>query len=243
MIHMSSLQKNSKTILLSSIILFFSYQMFRIIWPYTTWRTDIDFLQTKYHIIHLSYYKMAFYGHIFSSMLVLPAGAFLFSNWLLKNFSTLHRWIGKSYVGLVLCISAPTGMIMAFHANGGWMAQVSFLILTPLWWWSTYLGYRTARQLDFKAHKRWMIRSYALTFSAISLRLYQFILTAFSHLEAETQYILVSWLSWIGNLIMVELWLERKSLMMWIDNSIRLKKMPKVFSQMKSLPTSGRMKG
>ena len=198
--------KNVITVLPSAIILFFTYQMLLIIMPYTTWQTDIDFLLTKQHIIHLDYYRIAFYGHIYSSLIVLLSGAFLFSNWILRNFSRIHRWIGKSYVGLVLLVSAPTGMVMAFHANGGWLAQLSFLILTPLWWWFTYQGYRTARQLNFEAHKKWMIRSYALTFSAVSLRFYQLVLGSLFYMDPEVQYIWVSWISWVGNLVIVEFW-------------------------------------
>ena len=207
-----SISKNINTLIWSAIVLFFTYQMLLIIWPYTTGQLDIDFLLTKQHIIHLDYYRIAFYGHIYSSLIVLLSGAFLFSKWILRNFSKLHRWIGKCYVGLVLIISAPTGMVMAYHANGGWLAQLSFLILTPLWWWFTYQGYRTVRQLNFEAHKKWMIRSYALTFSAVSLRFYQLVLGSLFYMDPEMQYILVSWISWVGNLVVVEIWSKKKSL-------------------------------
>ena len=108
------------------IILFFSYQMFQIVWPYTTWEWNVDFLQTKAHIVHLSYYRIAFYLHIFSSLIVLASGAFLFSNQLLKKQPKLHRQLGKTYVGLLLFISAPSGLIMAFHANGGFFGAIEF---------------------------------------------------------------------------------------------------------------------
>jgi hypothetical protein len=64
-------------------ILFFSYQFLQIILPYTSWEWDIDFLLTKQHIIHLDYYRAAFYAHIFSSPFVLASGAVLFSKYML----------------------------------------------------------------------------------------------------------------------------------------------------------------
>ena len=199
------------TLAWSGIICFFSYQMFQIIWPYTSWERDVDFLLTKQAIIHLDFYRWAFYAHIFSSLIVLFAGGFLFSNVILRKYPKLHRALGKCYVGLLLFVSAPSGMVMAFYANGGWMAQLSFVVLTPLWWWVTFKGYQTARSRDFKAHKKWMMRSYALSLSAISLRVYQIVLGHFFYLDPVMQYVLVSWGSWIGNLIVIEWWIWRQS--------------------------------
>jgi len=186
------------------LILFFTYQMFQIIWPYTTWEWDVDFLLTKQAIIHLDYYRVAFYSHIFSSLFILGSGAFLFSNHILRKYKKLHRVLGKTYVGLLLLIAAPSGLVMAFHANGGWMAQLSFVILSPLWWYVTYRGYQTARQKDFKAHRIWMMRSYALSLSAVTLRVMQLSLNYFFYLDPQQLYIFVSWVSWLLNLGVVE---------------------------------------
>ena len=218
------LKKNITSLLWTALIAFFSFQMLMIVLPYTSWEWDVDFLITKQHIIHLDYYRIAFYSHVFSSVIVLLSGAILFSGFVLLKMPKLHRFVGKTYVFLLLLISAPSGMVMAFYANGGWMAQLSFLILTPLWWWFTYQGYRTARQQKFKAHKKWMVRSYALTFSAITLRVAQMILGSFFYLDTEVQYILVSWGSWILNLAVVELW------MFWKLNSNKNRKKTLSFS-------------
>jgi len=200
------------TLLWAGLISFFSYQMFQIISPYTSWEWNVDFLITKQDIIHLDYYRIAFYSHISTSLIVLLSGAFLFSDFILKNYSKLHRYAGRTYVFLLLLIAAPSGMVMAFHANGDWLTKLSFLILTPLWWWFTWKGFRTALQKDFKAHRVWMIRSYALTLSAISLRVYQMILGTFFFMEPEVQYLLVSWGSWVGNLVVVEFYFSMKKL-------------------------------
>ena len=178
-----------------ALISIFSYLMLDIVIPYLSWEWDIDFLKTKQHIIHLLHYRTAFYLHIFSSCFVLFAGAFLFSKSIIKNFRQVHRWAGKIYVLILLLISAPTGMVMAFYANGGWPAKVSFLILCPLWWYCTYMGYRKIREKKIKEHEIWMIRSYALTLSAISLRLYQMLL-GHSGWDPVSQYIFVSWVTY-----------------------------------------------
>lgn len=203
-------QKYIRSLLWVTIIGYFSFKMLEIVWPYTSGRLDIDFLLTKTSIVHLDHYRLAFYSHIFSSLVVLSSGAFLFSNYLLKKWPKLHRWLGKVYVLLLLAVSAPSGMVMAVYANGGWAAKASFLILTPIWWWFTWKGYQTAVRRQFKAHRQWMMRSYALTLSAISLRIYQMMLGQLVYIDPVTQYIFVSWVSWVGNLIVVEILIRAK---------------------------------
>ncbi len=210
---------NIKPILWPLTILFFTYLFIQIIWPYTSWERDIDFLLTKQHIIHLNYYRAAFYAHIFSSPLVLASGAVLFSKYVLKNWPKLHRYAGRIYVATLLLVSAPSGFVMGFHANGGLAAQISFFILTPLWWWFTWKGFETARQRQFVQHKNWMLRSYALTLSAVSLRVYQMLLGNFSEMDYESQYVLVSWAAWLGNLLAAEWLILRRTKAKGVENT------------------------
>ena len=202
--------KTWKTLLWIIFIFFFSAKMLEIIWPYTSGRLDIDFLLTKTAITHLPHYRLAFYSHISSSLLVLLSGAFLFSKTLLKRWPKLHRWAGRIYVALLILISAPSGMVMAFYANGGWLVKASFLLLTPLWWWFTWKGFQTARRKEFRDHQIWMIRSYALTLSAVSLRVYQLILGHWFYIDPLIQYLFVSWFSWLGNLAIAEVLIHFK---------------------------------
>lgn len=200
--------KRVSATLFVGVILFSTYLMGKIIFPYLSWKWNIDFLLTKQMIIHLDHYRLAFYAHIISSLIVLFSGAFLFSSFVLKRFPKVHRNMGKLYVALLLLISAPSGLIMAYYANGGIWVKVSFMILTPLWWWFTYKGYTTIRDKKVVAHRRWMIRSYALTLSAISLRAYQFLFSYVDIVDPQFQYLLVSWISWVGNLCIAELYIQ-----------------------------------
>jgi len=186
------------------IISFFTYLMVNIVLPYTSWRDDVDFLLTKSEVVQRVYYMASFYAHIFSSCIILFCGAFLFSNVVLRRFKKLHRYLGRLYVGLVLIVSAPSGLVMAVHANGGIKAQTSFVLLSVLWWLFTYKGFKTAVQGNFIAHRKWMMRSYALTLSAVTLRVMQMILGSYFYLDPVSQYIFVAWGSWMFNLFLIE---------------------------------------
>ncbi len=198
----------------SMTLLFFTYLMFAIVAPYSSGRLDIDFLLTKQEIIHLLHYQWAFYLHIFSSLFILAAGVVQFSRWVRERFLNLHRWVGRVYILLILVISAPAALVMSFYGNGGAFAQMSFVILSLLWWWFTYKAFATVRKGDIRSHQKFMIRSYALTLSAISLRISQMLLSEHTLLEPETIYLTISWSSWVGNLLVAE-WIIR----IWISRN------------------------
>jgi Predicted membrane protein (DUF2306) len=195
---------------------FFWYLMLRIILPYTSGETDIDFLQTKQHIIHLSHYRWAFYLHIFSSLWLLGSGLTQFSSFLLKRYPSVHRWIGKVYIGIILFVSGPAALIMAYYANGDLIGQISFMTLSILWWWVTFRGYQAIRNEQIKAHGEWMIRSYALTFSAITLRIMQFYFATFTTIDSELAYQIIAFPSWILNILIAEWIIRKASWMKWV---------------------------
>ncbi|MEM7105525.1 MAG: DUF2306 domain-containing protein [Bacteroidota bacterium] len=191
------------------LLFFFSYQMLMIIWPYRYLGWDIDFLRTKQDVIGLEHWRYAFWVHIFSSMFVLLAGATQFSSWFLRQLPRIHRWVGMLYVVLIIFVTGPAAIVMSFYSNGGMIGRVSFVILAVGWWVFTLLAYLAVRKHDYPRHARWMIRSYALTFSAITLRIYQFLFGWWFDFDHVVQYAIVAWLSWTINLVVGE-WLIKR---------------------------------
>ena len=60
---------------------------------------------------------------------------------------------------------------------------------------------------DAIRHRRWMIRSYALTAAAITLRIYLPLSVAF-HWPFSLAYPAIAWLCWIPNALAVEVYLR-----------------------------------
>ena len=112
--------------------------------------------------------------------------------------------MGYTYIVDVLLLAGPSGLIMGFYANGPVSAKMSFVILAALWIVYTALAYKKAIDKNFIEHRNWMIRSYALTLSAISLRLMAMYLQKWFHMEAFAEYTLIAWLSWTVNLVIAE---------------------------------------
>lgn len=159
-----------------------------------------------------SIYLLALYGHILSSGLILLVGIFGFSTWIQQKKLYWHRILGKLYVSLVLFISAPCGFIMAWFAQGGWSGSVCFLLLSILWWFFTAQAWLAICQKNIPSHRAFMLRSYALTCSAIFLRWYTFLLAYYWNMRGIETYAWIAWASWVPNLILVEFYLWKSKI-------------------------------
>lgn len=194
--------------LLLLVLAFFSALMLQITLQYIPIRLDVAFLQIKQQYIHIIPWRIAFFTHVFTSMFVLIAGFTQFSQYILRRYKKWHRVIGKIYVIDVLFITGPASFIMALQANGGIPSRMAFTLLAILWIYTTAKAWQTALAKQFTEHKAWMMRSYALTLSAITLRAWKWLLIALFHLRPLNAYMTVAWMGFVPNLIFVE-WLIR----------------------------------
>ena len=183
--------------------------MLTMIIDYSSFRTDIHFLQQKQEYLPMIWWRIAFYVHVFSSILALAAGFTQFSNYILQKHKRLHRTIGKLYVINILLINFPSGMILAVYANGLLPGKTAFIILDCLWFYFTLRAYLAIRKSKVREHREFMIRSFALTFSAITLRTWKIILSNTLHPDPLTLYMIDAWMGFVPNLLFAE-WLIRR---------------------------------
>ena len=178
--------------------------MLRITLPYLSLNDTTSFLQIKQWVIHNRIWKFSFYLHVFTSIFLLFAGFTQFSDYILKKHKTLHRALGYAYVIILLCASAPAGFVMSLYANGGIYSQIAFTTLSILWFAFTFIAFKKAKQKDFIAHRNFMIRSYALTLSALTLRAWKLGIVEVFRPNPMDVYMIVAWLGWIPNFILAE---------------------------------------
>ncbi len=188
------------------MLAFFCWLMAAITMAYIPYNTDVGFLRIKQEYIAIDHWRIAFFIHVYASMWVLFAGFTQFSKRLLRNQPKLHRALGYIYVADVLFITGPAGLLMGFYANGGLLSRAGFLSLAVLWILFTAVALIKAKQKKFKAHRKFMILSYALTLSAITLRAWKYLITNTITLPPMDVYRVVAWLGWVGNLV-VAFWI------------------------------------
>lgn len=184
---------------------FFTALMAGITLHYIPYNTDTGFLRIKQHYIHTDHWRIAFFIHVYASIWVLLAGFTQFSKALLRNRPRLHRTMGYIYTIDILLITGPTGLLMGFYANGGLISRIAFVMLACLWIFCTAMALHKARKRDFKAHRNFMIRSYALTLSAITLRAWKYAITNTIELPPMEVYRMVAWMGWVINLGIAEI--------------------------------------
>ena len=175
------------------------------VWPYLNFEPGIHFLTTKSAATNSSVlFRLGFYVHITTSLAVLAAGLVQFFPRWFRGRARLHRNLGKLYVASVLLLAAPSGLILAAYANGGLVAKVGFALQCGVWWLSTWQAYRLARQRRWEEHTAWMLRSFAVTLAALSLRSESYLLYYLLGTKPIETYLTVAWLSWTGNLVLAE---------------------------------------
>ena len=88
-------------------------------------------------------------------------------------------------------------------AEGGTPARVGFTLLAIGWFTTATLSIHALKKKRYRTHGRWMARNFALTFSAVTLRVG---LAYFQQLGFtwDTLYPIMSYASWIPNLLVAE---------------------------------------
>jgi uncharacterized membrane protein len=153
-------------------------------------------------------HRLGLYAHVFGAVFALALGPFQFSARLRARRLALHRWLGRLYLGVGVLIGGTAGLYMAVHAFGGLAAQLGFGCLALAWLYSGARAYAAIRARDIATHRRWMVRNFALTFAAVTLRLYLPVGMA-SGAAFELAYPAIAWLCWVPNLIVAELLFNR----------------------------------
>lgn len=156
------------------------------------------FLSDKEHFFYS--YSFFFYAHIIASPIVFFIGFYQ----LVNKKNSVHRFLGRLYVVLVVLFAAPGGLYMAQYAIGGIWSEVNFSIMAILWIIFTVLAAIKARQHNFKQHRTFMYRSFILTNSAILIRVFAYFNNAFDILDTVNGYVLIAWLSWLPWLLIYE---------------------------------------
>ena len=154
-------------------------------------------------------HRVAIFVHIFCSVLAMALGPWQFFPGLRARRPALHRWSGRIYLLGGVLPGGIAGLYVSGFAFGGTFNQIGFAVLAVLWLTTGYLAYRTIRRGDIAAHRQWMLRNFALTFAAVTLRLYLGVFSA-SGIPFETFYAWLGWLCWVPNLLFIEWHIRRK---------------------------------
>jgi uncharacterized membrane protein len=179
--------------------------LFSITLSYFSFRSDWNFLKVKQDVVFNAFWRTAFYIHITGGMVAIVSGPIQFLASFRNRYRLTHRAIGKVYVGVILFMAGPSGLFMAFYAEGGTVGAAGFLTMALLWFGTTYLALEQIRKGNVARHRDWMTRSFALSLAAVTLRTW--VPLASRHLGIDQELVIQSsaWISWVPNLLVAEL--------------------------------------
>ena len=194
---------------------------FAAIAPYATFNPD-NFNNATSRFADETPLRLAgLYIHAFAGGIALIIGPCQFLSKLRNRRPTLHRWMGRIYLVGIL-FSGLAAFLIAPGMISGLVGEIGLLLLAILWLWTGWNAYRNIRAGNKEIHREWMIRNYALTFSAVTLRLWLGILIGTQIPFLETKYAndfdtlfvevyrVVMWLAWVPNLIVAEMIVRRR---------------------------------
>lgn len=142
--------------------------------------------------------------------------------WLRQKHPKVHRISGRLYVFLGVVPSGIFALVVSIMSTVGPDGKIGNVLLSLLWFATTFAGFLAARRHDFQAHRRWMIRSFALCWSIVVNRVWIVLLLVIllpfkdSYYGGDTDALVADvavasiWLSWIVNLMIAQWWLDRR---------------------------------
>lgn len=163
--------------------------------------------QSKGDLVNDQTWQFFFYLHVGGGLIALSIGWLQFWTKFRNKKLSAHRKLGIVYV-LVILIGSIGGAYSAIYATGGFGNQLGFFLLAVGWFYTTLMAFITIKKGNLESHKNWMTYSYALTYAAVTLRIFLPLWMA-SGIPFEESYNAIAWFCWVPNLVIAQ-WIVNK---------------------------------
>jgi uncharacterized membrane protein YozB (DUF420 family) len=168
-----------------------------------------------------AYYPLLVAHVVFASIAMLSACLQIWTSFR-RRYPAAHRAIGRLYVFGGVLPAGLAGLAIGSVSPFGPTLRASNVLLAVLWLACTTMGFRMGQRRRLAEHRRWMTRSFALTMSIITNRLWAVIFTIVlvpqlsttfggnERLMVQTIAGLSGWLGWVLPLLVAEWWLVER---------------------------------
>jgi uncharacterized membrane protein YfcA len=151
-----------------------------------------------------------FIPHMAGGLIAISVGLVQLWLGLTGRTGTLHRILGRTYLGGVTLGSAG-GFYLALTIDPKYFAYaVGLFLLCTAWVMTTAMAYVAIRRGAIDQHREWMIRSYTVTFAFVTFRLVERLLMHW-HVAADDEIdAMIAWGCWSVPLLFIEPLLQLK---------------------------------
>ncbi|GAA1853665.1 DUF2306 domain-containing protein [Myceligenerans crystallogenes] len=161
--------------------------------------------------------QAALYLHIVAGGLALGLSPLQLARRVRARAPRLHRVVGRVVIA-AMTMGGLSGMVLSGVNAAGPVGVAGFGLLGALWVVFPVLALRAIRRRDVRAHERWMVRGFALTYAGVMLRLWLVLLLTAqgaagipADVAFERAYAFMPFLCWVPNLVVAELYLRRRA--------------------------------
>jgi hypothetical protein len=121
----------------------------------------------------------------------------------------LHRWIGRTVIGLAFAL-VPTGALFAAMRplSNAFAELVPIMFYGSLFAIAALMGIKRARERNFVAHREWMLRAFAIGVGISSVRIWFLLFLHTSGMPAKDFFPSAFWIAFAANLAGIELWIN-----------------------------------
>jgi uncharacterized membrane protein len=160
--------------------------------------------------------QVVFYVHVCFGGLAMLVTPIQLSSRIRRRRPVVHRVAGRVGIAAIL-LAAVAGAVLSPFGVADEVGFAGFGLLAVAWFTCAAASLATIRRRDFAAHRRWAIRTFALTYAAVTLRLWLGVLMGIQagllgvdgDLAFDRAYHVVPFLAWVPNLIVAELLIAR----------------------------------
>ena len=158
--------------------------------------------------------RVVLYTHVCFAVLAVVLSPLQFSARVRARTRRLHRAVGRVVLASI-AVAGCTGLILAPFTRSGVVGAIGFGLLGVLWLTFATASFRAIRRRDIAAHRRWAVRTFAMTYAGVMLRLWLPTLPNIPVILFGTDptvafdavYPVVAWLAWVPNLLVAERYL------------------------------------
>jgi Predicted membrane protein (DUF2306) len=163
-------------------------------------------MQITYNLNILN--KLSIMLHAGFASLALITGLFQMSTKWRQKFPHWNIRLRNIYYFSIL-IASISGLYLAFIARGGLPNLFGFGTLSIIWFFATLKAFLASyNNRDMPNFRIWIVRSYALTTTAISLRIYYGIwIAVMGYSSSQTFYAVLGFFTWVPTFIVTEWWI------------------------------------
>jgi uncharacterized membrane protein len=140
-----------------------------VILPFVVPYLTFDLANSRVTIVSNTVQYPLLVAHIVSACIALFTGFFQFIDRIRITKPRIHRLLGRVYVYSVF-ISGLLSFGSIYYAEN-FTKATAFLVLSLVWLFTCWKGYRTAVNREYEEHRKWMIRIFGITLVAVSARI------------------------------------------------------------------------